>query len=231
MTYTYEYERPALTVDCVVFGLDLIKKNLNILLIKRNLDPFKGNWALPGGFVHMDEDLEEAARRELLEETGLSNIYLEQLSTFGQPGRDPRGRVVTIAYVALVKMNDLQLHADTDASDAGWFAIGDFPSLAFDHENILDLAIIRLKSNVRNHPIGFEMLPKKFTLSQLQSLYEIVLETTIDKRNFRKKILSMKLLIDLGEIEQDVAHRAAGLFSFDQKHYENLAKKGFNFEI
>ena len=231
MGYTYEYERPAVTVDCVVFGLDLLKKNLKILLIKRNLEPYKDKWALPGGFVQMDENLEEAAKRELAEESGLKNIYMEQLYTYGAVGRDPRDRIVTVAYFALVKMNDLILHADTDASDAAWFAIDDFPKLAFDHEEILEEAIKRLKGKVRYQPIGFEMLPPKFTLSQLQNLYEIVLETSLDKRNFRKKILSMDLLIDLEEIEKDVSHRAARLYCFHKERYEQLIKKGFNFEI
>ena len=231
MGHTYEYARPAVTVDCVVFGLDLLNKNLKILLIKRNLEPFKDKWALPGGFVAMDESLEEAAKRELKEETGLHNIYMEQLYTFGAIERDPRDRIITVAYFALVKMNNLTLQADTDASDAAWFAFDDYPSLAFDHEHILELAIYRLKSKVRYQPIGFEMLPKKFTLTQLQALYEIVLETELDKRNFRKKILSMDFLNELDEIEKDVSHRAARLYSFNKKRYEELKKKGFNFEI
>ena len=231
MQYTYEYPRPALTVDCVVFGLDLANRNMKILLIKRKLEPFKDTWALPGGFVLMHENLQEAAARELREEAGLTNIYLEQLYTFGDVARDPRGRVVSVAYFALVKMNDLKLQADTDASDAAWFPIDDYPGLAFDHEEILEKAIIRLKGKVRYQPIGFELLPKNFTLSQLQALYEIILETTLDKRNFRKKILSMGLLNELDEIEKDVAHRAARLYSFNKKRYEELIQSGFNFEI
>ncbi len=231
MAFTYEYPRPAVTVDCVVFGLDLLNKNLKILLIKRKNEPFKGKWALPGGFVLMDENLEEAAQRELTEETGLGNIYLEQLHTFGSVLRDPRDRVVTVAYVALVKMNDLILHAETDASDAAWFAIDDYPTLAFDHEAILDMAVARLREKVRSQPIGFELLPENFTLFQLQILYEIILETELDKRNFRKKILAMGFLNELDEIEKDVAHRAARLYSFDKDRYEKLRKGGFNFEI
>ncbi|MBI9097185.1 MAG: NUDIX hydrolase [Spirochaetaceae bacterium] len=231
MEYTYEYPRPALTVDCVVFGLDLVGKNLKLLLIRRNLEPFKDKWALPGGFVQMDETLEDAAIRELREETGLSNIYLEQLYTFGAVDRDPRDRIVTVAYFALVKMNDLELHADTDASDAAWFAIDDYPMLSFDHESILNTAIVRLRGKVRYQPIGFELLPEKFTLSQLQILYEIVLETGLDKRNFRKKILSMGFLNELDEIEKDVSHRAARLYSFNKERYGELIKAGFNFEI
>lgn len=229
--YIYEYPRPALTVDCVVFGLDLVNKSLKILLIQRKLEPFIGKWALPGGFVQMDETLEEAARRELQEETGLSGIYLEQLSAFSGIDRDPRDRIVTVAFLALVKMNDLLLHADTDASDAAWFDFFDCPEVAFDHEQILDSALVRLQEKIRRQPIGFEMLPKKFTLTQLQSLYEIVLETELDKRNFRKRILAMGFLNELDEIEKDVSHRAARLYSFNKKRYDELIRSGIDFEI
>jgi 8-oxo-dGTP diphosphatase len=232
MPFTYEYPRPALTVDAVVFALD--DGDLKVLLIQRGLPPFEGKWALPGGFVGMEEDLEAAVRRELKEEAGLTNVFLEQLYTFGKPGRDPRGRTVTVAYYALVKLADHDLKAATDARAAAWFPVAELPELAFDHEMIIEVARKRLQGKVRYQPIGFELLPRKFTLSQLQHLYETVLERRLDKRNFRKKILSMAgggLLMDTGEIQQDVAHRAARLFAFDQKKYEMLEKKGFNFEI
>lgn len=229
MPYTYEHPRPALTVDAVVFALD--DQDLKVLLIQRALAPFVGKWALPGGFVHMDESLETAVRRELTEESGLSNVFLEQLYTFGEPNRDPRGRTVSVAYYALVKLADHQLVASTDAKDAAWFPVAEVPPLAFDHAKIVEVAHRRLQGKVRYQPIGFELLPKKFTLSHLQHLYETVLERPLDKRNFRKKILSMGLLLDTGEIQQDVSHRAARLFAFDQKKYQALEKKGFNFEI
>jgi len=229
MAYTYEYPRPALTVDCVVFGLDA--EDLKVLLIQRDLPPFEGRWALPGGFVRMEEDLEGAARRELVEETGLKDVFLEQLYTFGGVGRDPRGRVVSVAYYALVNLEERPVKGGTDARTAAWFAVTDVPKLAFDHEEILAAALERLKGKVRYQPIGFELLPEKFTLSQLQRLYEKVLERPLDKRNFRKKILGMDLLIELDEIQQDVAHRAARLYRFDQGKYERLKRKGFNFEI
>lgn len=216
-------------VDCVVFGLD--DEDLKVLLIQRDIEPFAGKWALPGGFVHMDETLEEAARRELREETGLVNVYLEQLYTFGAVDRDPRGRVISIAHYALVNLRDHRVQADTDARNAAWFAGGDTPTLAFDHEEILDKALERLRGKVRYQPIGFELLPEKFTLRQLQRLYEIVLGRDLDKRNFRKKILGMDILVELDEIEKDVAHRAARLYRFDRKKYERLTKMGFNFEI
>ena len=229
MPSTYEHPRPSLTVDCVVFGLD--EDDLKVLLIQRDLAPFQGKWALPGGFVHMDEDLEQAARRELEEETGVSKVFLEQLYTFGDVLRDPRERVVSVAYYALVKLRDHRIHAATDARSAAWFAVSDTPGLAFDHERILAVALERLKGKVRYQPLGFELLPPKFTLSQLQHLYETILETRLDKRNFRKKILAMGLLVELDEIEQDVAHRAARLYRFDKQKYRDLTKKGFDFEV
>jgi 8-oxo-dGTP diphosphatase len=230
-TYSYEYPRPAVTVDCVVFGLDASDADLRVLLIQRDLDPFQGRWAIPGGFVQMDESLEDAARRELNEETGLKGIFLEQLFTFGDPGRDPRGRVIDVAHYALVNLNEHSVKADSDARSAAWFSVNDVPPLAFDHDEILRAALNRLKGKLTYEPIGFELLPGKFTLSQLQKLYETVLERALDKRNFRKKILGMGLLVALDEIEQDVAHRAARLYRFDEAKYRQLKKKGFVFEL
>ncbi len=229
MPYTYEFPRPAVTVDCVVFGLD--EHTLKLLLIKRGHEPFAGAWALPGGFIEENEKLEDAARRELAEETGLKNIFIEQLYTFGDPGRDPRGHTISVCYFGLVNLFEHDLHAASDASDARWFEVQNLPELAFDHAEIIQVALQRLKGKVRYQPIGFELLPRKFTLSQLQKLYEIILEKPLDKRNFRKKILSMDLLIDLQEMQRDVAHRAAKLYSFDERKYHLLLKKGFNFEI
>ena len=229
MPHTYEYPRPALTVDCVVFGID--DSDLKVLLIQRDLEPFAGSWALPGGFVHIDESLTEAAQRELQEETGLDRVFLEQLYTYGDVGRDPRGRVVSVAYYALVRLSDHKVQAATDARDASWFAVSNTPSLAFDHEGILQAALERLKGKVRYQPIGFELLPKKFTLSQLQGLYATVLERELDRRNFRKKILSMDILDELDEVEKDVAHRAARLYRFNERKYKKLIKAGFDFQI
>lgn len=229
MPHTYEYPRAALTVDGVVFGFD--EGDLKVLLIQRDLEPFAGKWALPGGFVRVGESLDEAVRRELQEETGLQKIFLEQLYSFGNPDRDPREHVVTVAYYALVKLSSHNVKAATDARNAAWFDVCDLPRLAFDHDEILEMALQRLKGKVRYEPIGFELLPPKFTLTQLQHLYETILETPLDKRNFRKKILAMDLLIETDEIEQDVAHRAARLYRFDEAKYKQLKKKGFNFEL
>lgn len=229
MAHTYEYPRPALTVDAVVFGLD--ETDLKVLLIQRDLEPFAGRWALPGGFVHVDESLEDAVRRELQEETGLKNVFLEQLYTFGDVRRDPRERIVSVAYYALVKLSDHRVQAATDARSAAWFSVDDVPKLAFDHDRIVRVALERIKGKVRYQPIGFELLPPKFTLTQLQHLYEAILERPLDKRNFRKKILGMDILVELDEIEQDVAHRAARLYSFDKRKYDAMVQNGFNFEI
>jgi ADP-ribose pyrophosphatase YjhB (NUDIX family) len=223
------YEKPSVTVDCVVFGLD--EGDLKIILIERDREPFRGRWALPGGFIHLDESLEQAALRELREETGIRNVFLEQLYTFGDVNRDPRGRVISVAYYALVNLCDHTVKAATDARSAAWFSVDDIPKLAFDHNKVLDMALRRLRGKVRYEPIGFELLPPKFTLTQLQRMYEKILEQEIDKRNFRKKILSMELLKELDEVQLDVAHRAARLYRFDEKKYRQLKEKGFNFEI
>lgn len=229
MSFSYKYPRAALTVDCVVFALD--DDDLKILLIQRDLPPFEGAWALPGGFVRLDETVDDAARRELNEETGLEKVYLEQLYTIGTVDRDPRERVVTVAYYALVKLSDHRVQAATDARNAAWFAIDDVPKLAFDHKKILKMAHERLRNKVRYQPIGFELLPTKFTLRQIQHLYEVLLDRQLDKRNFRKKILSMDILIELDEVETDVAHRAARLYKFDHRKYKRKTKQGFLFEI
>jgi ADP-ribose pyrophosphatase YjhB (NUDIX family) len=227
--FSYQYPRAALTVDCVVFGFD--ENELKVLLIQRGLEPFKGRWAFPGGFVRVDETVDDAARRELVEETGLKGIFLEQLYTFGEIDRDPRDRVVSVAYYALVKLSDHRAKAATDAANAEWFPISKVPKLAFDHAEILETALARLKSKVRYEPIGFELLPPKFTLSQLQQLYEAVLESDLDKRNFRKKVLSLDLLVPLKETQMAGRHRPAQLFEFDAEKYEKLKKRGFNFEV
>ena len=229
MAFSYEYARAALTVDCVVFGFD--EGELKLLLVERGLEPFKGKWALPGGFVRVTETLEGAARRELEEEAGLKQVFLEQLYTFGAVDRDPRERVVSVAYYALVKLAAHQTRAATDAADAQWFPVSKLPKLAFDHAEIVVTALRRLKSKVRYEPIGFELLPPKFTLSQLQHLYEAVLGAELDKRNFRKKVLSYELLVPLREQRLTGQHRPAQLYRFDAEKYEKLKKRGFNFEV
>lgn len=223
--YSYEYPRPSVTVDIVVYGYDG-GKQLKLLLIRRGSDPFKGHWALPGGFVDMGEDLETAALRELEEETGVKDLFVEQLFTFGKPGRDPRGRVISVAYFSLVNLQDHPAVAASDADKAEWFSIDELPDLAFDHADIIDIANNRLSAKVRYQPIGFELLPEEFTLGQLQQLYETVLNVKdgFNKRNFRTRILRTGILEEVGR-QQNVAHRPAVLYKFNQKTYEGLAKQ------
>jgi 8-oxo-dGTP diphosphatase len=231
MAYTYTHERPSLTVDCVVFGLDTDSRELQVLLIQRGEPPFENGWALPGGFIKMAEDAETAARRELEEETGLKDVFVEQLYTFSSPNRDPRGRVISIAYFALVNLRQHKVVAASDARHAQWHKAFDLPTaLAFDHAEILELAIQRLQTKVRWQPIGFELLPNFFSLSQLQEMYEKILNRPLNKRNFRAKILKMDVL-KMVERQKDVAHRPALLYQFDLAKYENLTKMGIMFEI
>jgi 8-oxo-dGTP diphosphatase len=240
MSFTYTYPRPSVTVDCVVFGIEPSEGGgflCKVLLVQRRADPCKGMWALPGGFVEVSdtgnqgEDLEAAARRELHEETGLVVDYLEQLCTFGTPLRDPRGRVISVAYYALVRQADHVARAGSDAKDARWFPLTTLPeALAFDHQEILKVAVARLQSKVRYAPIGFTLLPAKFTLTELLRLYEAILDRALDKRNFRKRILSMEILAEAGQ-QHDVPHRAATLYRFDKRAYDRAKKQGFHFEL
>lgn len=229
MSFTYKYPRPAVTVDCVVFGFD--GAALKLLLVRRKNPPFAGAWALPGGFVHQDESLEAAALRELSEETGLHKVFLEQLYSFGDPHRDPRGRVITVAYYALIKLSQMKLAPSTDAEEAGWFEAGALPELAFDHDVIISIALERLRGKVVYQPLGFELLAHEFTLTQLQKLYEVILGRELDKRNFRKKMLQMGILVDTGKYVTGAQHRAPQLFRFDERRYRELKKQGFVFEL
>lgn len=229
MSYTYKYPRPALAVDCVIFGYD--NADMHILLIERGIDPYQGRWALPGGFVRIDETTEMTAIRELSEETAITDVYLEQLYTFSTLTRDPRERVVSVAYYALINIADYNVKAGDDAHKARWFKTFEMPELAFDHQFIFETAFSRLKGKIRYQPIGFELLPEKFTLTQLQKLYEAILEKQIDKRNFRKKIIGMDLLQKLDEKELRVPRKAAWMYKFDREKYDKLSEKGFNFEI
>ncbi len=200
----------SVTVDLVLFTVR--EDRLQVLLIERGAPPFLGQWALPGGFVREKETLDEAARRELEEETGIRDVYLEQLYTFGDPGRDPRGRTVTVAYYALIRQSPVR--AATDAADVAWFPAARPPRLAFDHAQILRTALRRLRAKLEYTTAGFQLLPRKFTLTDLQRLYETILEKRLDKRNFRKKVLSLGLLQEHGEMRKEGAHRPARLYSF-----------------
>lgn len=221
--------KSAFTVDNVLFGFD--EGDLKVLLIKRGEDPFDGCWALPGYFVYPNEDLDSAAQRILKELTGLDNVYLEQVQTFGEVNRHPFGRVITVAYFSLIKISKFEIQPASIASKAKWHSVSEVTNLAFDHNTILKTCYDRLKWGVRSRPVGFELLPPKFTLTELQHLYEAILETDLDKRNFRKKILSMDLLIDLEEYQEGVAHRPAKLYRFDKDKYEKFLAEGFSFEL
>lgn len=227
--YIYEYPRPAVTTDCVIFGFD--GDELKVLLIKRGIEPFKNYWALPGGFIELDEDADTCAKRKLEQETGLDEIFMEQLYTFSSVDRDPRYRVISIAYYALVKLSDFRPKAGVDTFQVEWFPLSAIPAIAFDHEQILEKAVTRLKGKIKYKPIGFELLPEKFTMPELLHLYQIVLQLKLDDRNFRKKILSYNLLIDTGEVQKGARNRAPKLYRFDKERYEALSKQGFYFEL
>jgi 8-oxo-dGTP diphosphatase len=219
-----------LAVDAVVFGYDPAK-GISVLLIKRRLEPFKGMWALPGGFVKPDETLDQAVYRELRSEAGADVRYLEQLYTFADPDRDPRFRVGTVAYLALVRPQDLELFADSDAEDAAWFNIKEVPRLAFDHRKIVDVAIKRLRGKITYEPAGFELLDKAFPFSDLEKLYMTLLDQKIDRRNFKKKIWKLGILEQLELTVQRGAGRPAKLYRFNKKKYFELKENGYNFDM
>ncbi|MFT3932538.1 MAG: NUDIX domain-containing protein [Chitinophagaceae bacterium] len=221
-----------IAVDAVVFGYSKAD-GVSVLLIQRKYEPFKNGWAIPGGFVLENESLEDAVKRELEEETGINVNYLEQLYTFGDTDRDPRQRVIAVAYFGLVKASQYQqLKASTDAENAEWFSIKKLPTLAFDHKKILATAIERLRNKVRYQPIGFELLDKKFPFSDLEKLYAALLDKEINRRNFSKKILSFGILEETGELQKtDAKGRPSKIYQFNQKRYKELLKEGFHFEI
>ena len=226
--FKYEFPRVLLAVDAVVFAYD---EELKILLIKRGIEPFKGEWALPGGFLRVDETLEEAVKRELKEETNIDQLYLEELQSFSSVDRDPRDRVVSVAYYALVNLENYKIKADTDASDVKWFSFNDIPKLYFDHKLIIEKAIERLRNKIEYKPIGFELLPEFFTITQIQNLYEVIFGKQLDKRNFRKKLLKTELLIETKKIDSEGVKRPAKLYKFNKEKYHELEKTGFKFKI
>ncbi|PKB16444.1 NUDIX domain-containing protein [Flavobacterium sp. 5] len=219
----------AVSIDCVIFGFD--NGILEVLLVEHGEGISKGKWGLPGGWIKKRESTDNAAHRLLAELTGMDHIYLEQLKAFGEPDRFPTRRVITIGYYALVKREDYDIKAGFTASDAKWYRINEIPKLIYDHNEILDYSIKNLRNRVRQAPLGFNLLPEKFTLLQLMHLYEEILGIEMDKSNFRRKILHMKLLVALDEKQKDVSHRAAQLYKFDPAIYEKLTQKGFNFEF
>ena len=225
--YVYKYPRPSVTTDCVIFGFD--GTGLSVLLIQRGREPFKGYWAFPGGFIHMDEDALTGAKRELLEETGLTAEMIEQFGTFSDVNRDPRGRVITIAYYALVQKADVC--GGDDAAMAQWFPIEEIPMLAFDHDHILRVALTRLKREIHFRPIGFELLPEIFTMPQLQRLYECILGIKFDRRNFANKMNKLGLLSEVEDgIERKVSRNPIK-YRFNPEQYQEMKSRGFRLEF
>lgn len=218
-----------ISVDCVIFGVQ--ETTLHVLLIKRKKAPEKGMLALPGDFMEDDESLYTCAEKTLKLITGLDNIYLKQIRAFGEMDRYPVNRVITIGYYALINMNHYNPQAGYTAEKLEWHPINKLPDLAFDHNEIIEAGHRILKRKIRLEPIGFNLLPEKFSLTQLQQVYEAVFDTTLNKRNFRNKISQMKLLIDSGEKQQKVAHKPAKLFRFDTVVYERLKSEGFYFNL
>lgn len=229
--YVYKYPHPALTTDAVLFGFD--GSSLNVLLVERGLEPYKGKWALPGGFLNPDfrETAEECVRRELKEETNADVSHLEQFHTFSAVDRDPRERVVTIAYFALVRMSDYEVIGGDDAVRAKWFPIKEIPALAFDHDQILRVAQERLRRSIHFEPIGFRLLDDKFTMPQLQNIYEAILGVHFDRRNFQKKMLNLGYIQDTGERKTGGSHRSPFLYKFDEERYNEAKKLGMRLEF
>ena len=225
--YCYKYPHPAVTTDCVIFGFD--GQSLKVLLVERGIEPYKGRWAFPGGFLNPDERAEEGARRELDEETGLEGAFIEQFHTYTEPNRDPRERVITIAYFALVRIQEV--NGGDDAAKAQWFPIEEVPQLAFDHDRILRDATRKLRERIHFEPIGFELLPDKFTMKDLQLLYEAILDVKFDRRNFSKKMIHYGLLNQLDETVWPTPKREAQLYSFNKEKYDEFKKKGFQIEF
>ncbi|MBS1626775.1 MAG: NUDIX hydrolase [Bacteroidetes bacterium] len=216
------YPRVPITVDCVIFGFD--ENELKVLLIRSDMVMYKGKWSLLGDFaIDNDEDLDEAAHRILRERTGMRDVYLEQVKTFGKPGRHPGGRVLTVAYCSLLNIQHHQLKIH--AHELHWHNVSSLKEMAFDHKEILDVCYKWLQKRIQEHPLGFNLLPDKFSLRELQNLYEAILGVSLDKRNFRKKFASMNLLIDTGEMEKDVSHRPGKLYKFNFEKYEKSKKK------
>lgn len=228
--YCYKYPHPAVTTDCVIFGYD-IQEGLSVLLVRRGeqSDAYPNCWAFPGGFMHMDEDADSGAKRELVEETSLSAEHIEQFGCFTDVNRDPRERVITIAYLAIV--GKCEVAGGDDAKEARWFSISDVPALAFDHDHILRVALSRLKEKIHFEPIGFELLPDVFTMPQLQDLYESILEVKFDRRNFASKMLKLGMLEEVGERPEGVGTRIPIKYRFNKKSYNEMKSKGFRLEF
>lgn len=227
LNYCYKYPHPAVTTDCVIFGFDGV--SIKVLLVERGIEPYKGMWAFPGGFMKMDETAEECARRELEEETGLKSASVEQFHTFTSVNRDPRERIITVAHYALVRLSEVK--GGDDAASAKWFSHDEIPSLAFDHDHILRLALKVLKERICFEPIGFELLPEVFTMTELQNLYEAILEVKFDRRNFYNKMLKLGILVEAEPRPKSAPSRIPTKYRFNAEKYAELKQKGFRLEF
>ncbi|MGY5847783.1 NUDIX hydrolase [Salegentibacter sp. HM20] len=226
--YYYEQDKLYVAADCVIFGFD--GESLKLLVFKRRVEPLKGEWSLIGSFVNLDEDVSLAAQRVLLEITGLRDVYMQELRSYGAANRDPGYRCISIAHYALIRLSDYDREL-VEKHGAHWYSLDELPNLVLDHNKMLQDALHRLRKNARYQPIGFELLPEKFTIPQLQKLYEVIYQNELDSRNFRKKLLSLNLLIKLDEKDKSTSRRGAFLYKFDHKKYYELAEKGYDFQI
>lgn len=219
-----------LAVDAVIFGYDP-EEGVSVLLIRRKIEPFKKMWALPGGFVKTGESLDKAVTRELAEEAGVDVHYLEQLYTFGDPYRDPRGHIVSVAFFGVVRPRDVHPVADSDAEDAAWFDIKKLPELAFDHKKIIAVATKRLSGKLTYEPVGFELLDREFPFSDLVKLYQTLLDKNLERTNFRKKLMSLGLVEESDRVVNRGAGRPARLFRFNRKKYFELKERGYHADM
>lgn len=230
MDFYSKYPKQLVAVDSIIFGFNENDLDLKILLLKRNFEPEKGKWSLMGGFVSSEESLDNAAKRIVTQLTGLEDVYMEQLFAFGNVGRDTGGRIISIAYFSLIKINDHDLKLAKEHG-AFWISLSELPELIFDHTEMVEKALRKLRIRAQTQPIGFELLPEKFTIPQLQRLYEAIYQLPFDKRNFRRKLLSMELLEKMDEKEKETSKKGAYYYKFNQTKYEKLIQKGFNFEM
>lgn len=230
MDFYKKHRKLLVAVDSIIFGFDENERELKLLILKRNFEPAKGKWSLMGGFVDPEESLDDAAERIVSQLTGLTNVYKEQLYAFGGLTRDPGGRIISVAYFSLVRINDYDRKLVKEYG-ASWISLSELPELIFDHSEMVGKALRKLRIRARTQPIGFELLPKKFTIPQLQGLYEAIYQVPFDKRNFRKKLLSMELLEKLNEKEKETSKKGAFYYRFNSDKYEAFLEKGFNFEI
>lgn len=225
-----KHSRYLVAVDCIIFGYDIFDKEIKLLLVKRSFEPAKGKWSLEGGFVEESESLDEAAHRILRNLTGLDIVYLKQSYSYGEIYRDPGARVISVAYFALIPIMDINKEL-AEQNGAQWRSIARLPDLIFDHSEMVKKSLTDLQNQIKIKPIGFELLPEKFTLVQLQDLYEAIYQRKVDKRNFRKKILSMEILEKLDEKERETSKKGAFYYKFNKDRYEILKQNGFYFNL